>query len=338
MGRLIDGEWHTDAELVDRSDSGAFEREETKFRDFIRDESGGRFQPEAGRYHLYVSYACPWAHRTLLTRALMGLEEVISVDVVAPHRVDQGWEFDPERDGSTRDSIHGSDYLRDVYTAADPEYTGRVTVPVLWDREEETIVNNESEEIIKMFATAFQTLGTRNVALYPPENQAEIDELIDDIYPTINNGVYKTGFAGSQTAYDDAVTTLFDALERYDHHLAENRYLLGEDLSLADVCLFTTLYRFDEVYHTHFKCNRREITDYDHLWPYLRELYRLPGVEATCRMDHVTEHYYRSHTDLNPKGIVPVGPDPDFDAPHGREALAGGPPLALQNAEHAAGD
>jgi putative glutathione S-transferase len=338
MGRLIDGEWHTDAEIADRSDSGAFEREETQFRDSIRHKSDARFQPEAGRYHLYVSYACPWAHRTLLTRALMGLEEVIGVDVVAPHRVDQGWEFDPEREGATTDSIHGTDFLRDVYTAADSAYTGRVTVPVLWDREEETIVNNESEEIIKMVATAFQDLGTRDVALYPPEEQAAIDDLIDDIYPTINNGVYKAGFAGSQGAYDDAVTTLFDALERYDDHLADNRYLLGEDLSLADICLFTTLYRFDEVYHTHFKCNQQEITDYDHLWPYLRELYQLPGVAATCRMDHVKEHYYRSHTDLNPKGLVPLGPAPDFAAPHGRDTLAGGPPTALQNAEQAAGD
>lgn len=338
MGRLIDGEWYTAAKLADRSESDSFEREESQFRDRIRDEPDARFQPEPGRYHLYVSYACPWAHRTLVTRALMGLEEVVSVDVVDPHRVDQGWEFDAERDGCAPDSIHGADYLREVYTAADSEYTGRVTVPVLWDRVEETVVNNESEEIIKMFATAFQDLGTRDVALYPPDDQGPIDDLIDDIYPAINNGVYKAGFAGSQGAYDEAVTTLFAALDRYDQHLADNRYLLGEDLSLADVCMFTTLYRFDEVYHTHFKCNRREITDYDNLWPYLRELYQLPGVAATCHMDHVKEHYYRSHTDLNPKGLIPLGPDPDFDAPHGRDGLAGGPPTALQNAEQAAGD
>jgi putative glutathione S-transferase len=338
MGRLIDGEWHTAADMVDREDDGTFDREETTFRDAVRDDPEARFQPARDRYHLYVSYACPWAHRALLTRALLGLEDVISVDVVDPHRIDQGWEFAPEKDGCTPDSIHGAEYLRDVYTAADPTYTGRVTVPVLWDTQEATIVNNESEEIIKMFATAFESFATRDVDLYPRDRQAEIDEVIDDIYPSINNGVYRAGFAGSQSAYDRAVEELFDALASYDEHLAESRYLLGTDLTLADVCMFTTLYRFDEVYHTHFKCNRRQITDYDNLWGYLRELYQLPGVVETCRMDHVKEHYYRSHEDLNPAGLIPVGPEPPFEAPHERDRLAGGPPSTLTGQEQTAGD
>jgi putative glutathione S-transferase len=338
MGRLIDGEWHTDAETIDHEDDGEFDREETQFRDTVRDDPGATHQPAAGRYHLYVSYACPWAHRTLLTRALMDLEDAISVDVVHPHRIDQGWEFGQHRDGCTPDTIHGSGYLREVYTAADPGYTGRVTVPVLWDREEETIVNNESEEIIKMLADAFGDIGTNAVDLYPTGQREAIDDVIGDIYPSINNGVYRAGFAGSQSAYDAAVTELFDALDHWNDHLAENRYLLGADLTLADVCLFTTLYRFDEVYHTHFKCNRREITDYDHLWGYLRELYQLPGVAATCRMDHVKEHYYRSHEDLNPGGLIPTGPDPGFETPHGRDELAGGPPDALADGRMAAED
>lgn len=338
MGRLIDGEWYTAAEISDREDDGAFKREETTFREAVRPETDARFQPAADRYHLYVSYACPWAHRAFLTRALLGLEDVISVDIVDPLRIDQGWEFTPEKDGCTSDSIHGAEYLRDVYTAADPTYTGRVTVPVLWDTVEETIVNNESEEIIKMFATAFSTFGTRDVDLYPSDRQDEIDNVIEDIYPSINNGVYRAGFAGSQSAYDRAVEELFTALEVYDEHLGEHRYVVGEHLTLADVCMFTTLYRFDEVYHTHFKCNRHRIADYDNLWGYLRELYQLPGVAATCRMDHVKEHYYRSHEDLNPAGLIPIGPSPTFEAPHDRERLSGGPPTALTGEEQTADD
>jgi len=326
---MIDGEWHTEEEMVEHEDDGEFDRAETSFRDWIRDDPGAEFQPEAGRYHLYVSYACPWAHRTLVTRALMGLEDAISVDVVDPHRVDQGWEFTPGKGNCTEDSIFGSEYLREVYAAADPDYTGRVTVPVLWDRERGTIVNNESEDVMKIFADAFRGVAERDVDLYPEERREEMDDVIDDIYPAINNGVYRAGFAGTQEAYERAVGELFDALDRYDDRLADHRYLLGEDLTLADVAMFTTLYRFDEVYHTHFNCNRRQVTDYGDLWGYLRELYQLPGVVGTCHMDHVKEHYYRSHTDLNPDDLVPVGPDPDFGAPHGREDLPGGPPAAL---------
>jgi putative glutathione S-transferase len=335
MGRMIDGEWHTETEMLEREDDGEFDRAETTFRDWVCDDPEARFQPEGGRYHLYVSYACPWAHRALLARALLGLTDAISVDVVDPHRVDQGWEFAPEKEGCTTDSIFGADYLREVYAAADPEYTGRVTVPVLWDREEETIVNNESEEIIKMLAAAFGDVAERDLELYPANRRDDIDAIIEDIYPSINNGVYRAGFAGSQEVYERAVGELFDALERYDDLLADQRYLAGEELTLADVCMFTTLYRFDEVYHTHFKCNRRHVTDYENLWGYVRELYQLPGVADTCVMDHVKEHYYRSHTDLNPTGFVAVGPDPDFAAPHDRDALSGGPPAALGGAPSA---
>jgi putative glutathione S-transferase len=322
---MLDGEWYTDEEMLDHDDGGEFQREETTFRDWLDPADA-----EAGRYHLYVSYACPWAHRTLLTRALKGLEDAITVDVVDPVRIDQGWEFSPEKDQTTPDTVNGSDYLREVYAAADPDYTGRVTVPVLWDRERETIVNNESEEIIELLDTAFGDVAGRDVTLYPEGRRDEIDAVIDDIYPDVNNGVYRAGFADSQGAYEDAVADLFDALDRYDDLLADQRYLLGEDLTLADVCMFTTLYRFDEVYHTHFKCNRRQVTDYENLWGYLRELYQLPGVADTCHMDHVKQHYYRSHDHLNPKRLVPEGPAPDFEAPHDRDELPGGPPAALE--------
>ncbi|MFB6119769.1 MAG: glutathione S-transferase family protein [Halobacteriaceae archaeon] len=325
MGRMIDGEWFTDAEMLEHDESGEFQRTTTTFRDRVDPADA-----EAGRYHLYVSYACPWAHRTLLVRALKGLGDAISVSVVDPHRVDQGWEFDATKEGCTPDTVNDSDYLREVYATADPDYTGRVTVPVLWDTQEETIVNNESEEIIKILDTAFDDVAENDVTLYPEDRQDDVDEIIDDIYPDINNGVYRAGFAGSQSAYEDAVDDLFSALDRYDDLLADQRYLLGEDLTLADVCMFTTLYRFDEVYHTHFKCNHRRIVDYENLWGYVRELYQLPGVAETCVMDHVKEHYYKSHTDLNPAGLVPVGPAPDFEAPHDRDSLPGGPPAALE--------
>jgi len=329
---MIDGEWYTEAEMLDHDDGGEFERTETSFRDRVEDDPDARFAPDARRYHLYVSYACPWAHRALITRALMGLEDAITVDVVDPYRENDGWQFTPEKDGCTPDSVNGADYLREVYATADPDYTGRVTVPVLWDREHETIVNNESEEIIKMLADAFDGLADRDVDLYPAENRGEIDRTIDDIYPSINNGVYRAGFADTQAAYEAAVEELFDALDEYDDLLGRQRYLAGDRLTLADVCMFTTLYRFDEVYHTHFRCNRRHVTDHPNLWGYVRELYQLPGVAATCEMDHIKRHYYRTHLDVNPKQIVPVGPAPDFDAPHDRDDLPGGPPAALRAA------
>ncbi|MFQ3295558.1 MAG: putative glutathione S-transferase [Natrialbaceae archaeon] len=328
MGRLIDGDWQTE-ETLEHSDEGRFQRQETTFRDRIRPDPAAEFPAEPGRYHLYVSRACPWAHRTTLVRQLKGLADVISLDVVDPVRIDQGWEFTPEKDDCTPETVNGADYLRDVYTAADPEYTGRVTVPVLWDKERGTIVNNESEEIIKMLDTAFDEYATRDLTLYPEDRRDEIDRLIDEIYNPINNGVYRAGFAGTQDAYETAVGELFDALDRWESVLDDQRYLAGDQLTLADVCLFPTLYRFDSVYHTHFKCNVRRIADYPNLRNYLRELYQLPGVAATCNMEHVKEHYYRSHDDINPSGLVAVGPDEEFDEEHDRDRLTGGPPAAL---------
>jgi putative glutathione S-transferase len=328
MNMLVDGEWRTDA-YETTNDDGEFERSTTSFRNRVRDDPDAEHPVEPDRYHLYVSYACPWAHRTLLVRQLKGLDDVLSVDVVDPHRQNDGWEFTPEKDGCTADTINGAEYLRDVYTAADAEYTGRVTVPVLWDTQTETIVNNESAEIIRMLDVDFDRLATTDVDLYPEASRDEVDRLIDAIYEPINNGVYRAGFASSQTAYEDAVTELFAALDDWDEQLGDQRYLAGERLTEADVCMFTTLIRFDHVYHTHFKCNRRLIADYPNLREYVRELYGLPGVAETVDIDHITEHYYRSHTDLNPAGIVPVGPEHWFEAEADRSGLAGGPPAGL---------
>ncbi|WP_323192706.1 glutathione S-transferase family protein [Halostella sp. PRR32] len=328
MNMLVDGEWRTDA-YESTNEEGEFERQETSFRDWVRDAPGAKFTPEEGRYHLYVSLACPWAHRTLVTRALKGLDHAISVDVVDPYRQNDGWEFSPEKEDCTSDTIHGSDYLREVYTAADPEFTGRVTVPVLWDRKRETIVNNESEEIMRMFDLAFDDIATNDVDLYPEGYRDDIDRIIDEIYEPINNGVYRAGFADTQEAYERAVGELFDALDHWDEMLADRRYLAGDRLTEADIAMFTTLIRFDAVYHTHFKCNVRQIADYDDLWSYLRELYQLPGVAETVNLEQIKTHYYRSHTDLNPKQIVPAGPDIDFTVDHDRDRLPGGPPAAL---------
>jgi putative glutathione S-transferase len=328
MNMLIDGEWQTDVHETTNED-GEFERSTTSFRDRVRDDPDADHPVEPNRYHLYVSYACPWAHRTLLLRRLTGLEDVISVDVVDPHRRNDGWEFAPDKAGCTPDTVNGSEYLRDIYTTAQAEYTGRVTVPVLWDREAGTIVNNESAEIIRMLDVAFDRLATNDVDLYPPEHRDDVDRLIEAIYEPINNGVYRAGFAGSQEAYENAVQELFDALDRWDESLGDQRFLAGDLLTEADVCMFTTLIRFDHVYHTHFNCNHRLVADYPNLREYVRELYALPGVAETVNLDHITEHYYRSHTDLNPSGIVPVGPDPWFEAEHSRDHLSGGPPVAL---------
>jgi putative glutathione S-transferase len=273
-----------------------------------------------------VSYACPWAHRTLITRKLLGLGDVLSVDVVDPYRAEGGWQFTPEKEGCTVDSVNGSDYLRELYLEADPEYTGRVTVPVLWDTHDETIVNNESREIMRNLTTAFADLGN-GVDLSPPDLRDEIDAALDRIYEPINNGVYRTGFADTQSAYDEAVTELFDALAHWDAVLEEQRYLVGDQLTEADIAMYTTLVRFDEVYHTHFMCNHKLIREYDNLWPYLRDLYTTPGFGDTTHMDHIKEHYYTTHPGVSPKRIVPMGPDPDFEAPHDRDELPGEPPV-----------
>jgi len=329
MNMLVDGEWRTDT-FQTTNDDGAFERQTTPFRNWIAGsdvpyhvdaEPDDRFSAEAGRYHLYVSYACPWAHRTLLVRALMGLEDAIGVSVVDPYRDDDGWQFTPEKAGCTPDKLHDSDYLRELYVEADPEATCRVTVPVLWDTTEETIVNNESREIIRMLTTGFRGIAERDIDLAPEANREEIDEIITQIYEPINNGVYKAGFATEQEQYDEAVTELFDALDHWNEVLADQRFLAGDQLTEADICMFTTLIRFDHVYHTHFMCNVQYIHQYDNLWPYLRDVYQQPGVAETVDIDHITEHYYTTHPDVTPHGIIAEGPELDFDAPHDRDEL-----------------
>ena len=324
MGRnmLVDGEWQTDTEPY-TDEEGAFDRAETSFRDWIRDEPDAQFQPAPDRYHLYIARNCPWAHGAALTRQLAGLTDTISMDIVDPWREDDGWEFTPEKDGCTPDTVNGCDYLRDVYVKADAEYTGRVTVPVLWDRTEETIVNNESIEIMRMFATAFTDYGD-GINLYPAGYQDTIDRIIDYIYDSINNGVYRAGFADSQAAYDDAVTAVFDALDHWNDVLADQRYLAGDRLTLADVRLFPTLIRFDTAYHTAFKCDKQYLYEYDNLWPYLRDLYQTPGVADTVRLDHIRdEGYFQGE-------ITPIGPDLDFTAPHERDQLPGTRPVSPQ--------
>jgi len=330
---LVDGEWRIDVEPSTDED-GAFDRVETTFRNWVepslhdaegssgeqpRDsgDSVARFRPEAGRYHLYIARNCPWAHGAALVRRLAGLTDAVTMDVVDPWREDDGWEFSPEKNGCTPDTVNGCAYLRDVYRKADPAYTGRVTVPVLWDRREETIVNNESIEIMRMFATAFADVGADGVDLYPEGYRAEIDRIIASIYDSINNGVYRAGFAETQAAYDEAVQGVFDALDHWDSVLADQRYLAGDRLTLADVRLFPTLIRFDTAYHTAFKCDRQYIAQYDNLWPYLRDLYQTPGVAETVNMDHIRDQGYFQGE------ITPVGPDLDFEAPHDRDRLSG---------------
>ncbi|MHC3437221.1 glutathione S-transferase family protein [Natrialbaceae archaeon A-gly3] len=329
MNMLVDGEWRTDAyETTD--ETGAFERQKTPFRDWVRDDSDTRFQPEPGRYHLYISYACPWAHRTLIARSILGLEDAISASVVDPYRGEDGWQFSPEKDGCTRDHVYDADYLRELYVRADPDATCRVTVPVLWDREEETIVNNESREIMRMFTTAFRDLGTREVDLYPEGYREEVDRILEAIYEPINNGVYRAGFATEQKPYDEAVEELFAELDRWDDVLTDQRYLAGDRLTEADIAMFTTLVRFDQVYHTHFMCNRQYVREYGTLWPYLRDLYQTPGFGETVNMAHIKEHYYTTHPEVNPHRIVARGPDLEFTAPHDRGALPGGSPTSLE--------
>jgi len=331
MGRdmLVDGEWRTDVERM-TDDDGNYDRYETDFRDWVAgayrdadtrassDETD--FEPEAGRYHLYIARNCPWAHGAALVRQLAGLTDAVTMDIVDPVREDEGWEFSPEKEGCTADTVHGSEYLREVYTAADPEYTGRVSVPVLWDREYETIVNNESIEVMRSFATAFDDVGEAGVDLYPEGYREEVDRVVDAIYDSLNNGVYRAGFADSQAAYDDAVSDVFDALDHWDSVLADQRYLAGDRLTLADVRVFPTLVRFDQCYHTAFKCNRQYVHQYEHLWPYLRDLYQTPGVSETVVMEHIKDDgYYQGE-------ITPIGPDLDFEAPHDRDRLPGESP------------
>ncbi|MDX6749496.1 glutathione S-transferase family protein [Geminicoccaceae bacterium 1502E] len=323
MGLLVEGRWQ-DRWYDTASTGGRFERKESSFRSWITPDgragpSGeGGFPAEAGRYHLYVSLACPWAHRTLIFRRLKGLEEMIGVSVVHWHMGEEGWTFE-EAPGATGDRLHGRRFLHEVYTTAEPRYTGRVTVPVLWDRERRTIVSNESAEIIRMLNGAFDKIGATPGDYYPQPLREEIDRLNGRIYPTVNNGVYRAGFATTQEAYEEAVREVFGSLDWLEELLSRRRYLAGERITEADWRLFTTLIRFDAVYHGHFKCNLRRIADYPALHGWLRELYQWPGIAGTVDFDHIKRHYYGSHRTINPTGIVPLGPHLDLAAPHGRD-------------------
>ena len=326
MGQLVNGVWET-GPVDTKKTGGAFRRGTSGFRNWITPDGApgpsgeGGFAAESGRYHLYVSYACPWAHRALIFRALKGLEPHIGVSVVHPDMLDDGWSFAEGFDGATGDTLHGLAFLRDLYVKADAGVSGRVTVPVLWDRERGTIVSNESAEIIRMFNSAFDAITGDGQDFRPPALRDGIEEVNARVYDTLNNGVYKCGFASTQEAYDAAVRPLFETLDWLERRLSENRYLTGERITEADWRLFPTLVRFDTVYHGHFKCNRKRLVDYPNLWAYTRELYQWPGVAATVRMDHITRHYHYSHESINPHRIVPVGPVLDFGAPHGRSAM-----------------
>jgi len=326
MGQLVNGEWSS-AWYDTSKTGGAFKRDTSRFRNWVTADGSagpsgeGGFKAEAGRYHLYVSHACPWAHRTLIFRALKGLEGMIDVSAVHPEMLNDGWTFGDDFDGATGDKLFGSAFMRDIYTRADPQISGRVTVPVLWDKKQGTIVSNESAEIIRMLNTAFDGLTGNTDDYYPEALRAEIDAVNARIYDEVNNGVYKSGFATTQEAYEKAVYPLFDALDWLEERLSTRRYLMGDTLTEADWRLFTTLVRFDNVYHLHFKCNRRRIVDYPALWAYTRDLYQHPGVAQTVRMDHIVRHYHYSHDTINPNRIIPINPVLDFDAPHGRASL-----------------
>ena len=326
MGMLIDGVWTPDRPWT-RTERGDFVRAQSAFRDWVRADGSSGWPAEAGRYHLFVSYACPWAHRTLIYRCLKGLESAISVSVVAPLMLRDGWTF-----GGASDPASGHRFLHEVYSEAAPSYSGRVTVPVLWDRKTRRIVSNESSEIIRMMDWEMGPMGASGPVLCPPDLRARIDTLNTTIYDTVNNGVYRCGFAQTQAAYEEAFAALFETLDGLDALLLGQRYLVGDRITEADWRLFTSLVRFDTVYVGHFKCNARRIADYPALSAYLRELYQMPGIRETVHMDHIKTHYYGSHLSINPTGIVPVGPVLDLDAPHGRETLAAAAPLPSPSA------
>jgi putative glutathione S-transferase len=326
MGLLVEGRWQD--QWYESSKDGAFQREQAKRRNWVTADgrpgpSGeGGFKAEAGRYHLYVSLACPWAHRTLIVRKLKGLESLIDVSVVSWLMRENGWTFDKQT-GSTGDALDGHTFMYQRYLADTPDYTGRVTVPVLWDKKLQRIVSNESSEIIRMFNSAFDDLTGNRLDLYPEALRPEINQLNDRIYPAVNNGVYRAGFATSQGAYEEAFDEVFAELDALEKLLGEKRYLSGEYLTEADVRLFTTLIRFDAVYHGHFKCNLRRIADYPNLSNWLREMYQLPGVASTVDFVHIKHHYYASHATINPTGVVPKGPEQDFSGAHDRARLSG---------------
>jgi putative glutathione S-transferase len=327
MGLLIDGEWRDDSHDVKKMQNGRFVRPQTRYRNWVTPDGGagptgeGGFPAERGRYHLYVALSCPWAHRTVIFRRLKALEDVISMSVVEPVQGDRGWQFGTYP-GATLDSVNHKASLADVYLVADPRFSGRVTVPALWDKERRTIVNNESAEIIRMLNSAFGRFTDATTDYYPAPLRDEIDRVNARVYDTVNNGVYRAGFATAQEAYEEAFRALFATLDDIEQRLSRSRYVAGAALTEADWRLFTTLVRFDAVYHGHFKCNLRRIGDYPNLSNYLRDLYQVPGVAETVNLDHIKHHYYGSQRHINPTGIVPLGPELDFTAPHDRARLA----------------
>jgi putative glutathione S-transferase len=329
MGLLVKGQWQDRWYDTDAT-GGRFERSEAVFRHWITVDGkaglrgDGGFKAEAGRYHLYASYACPWVHRVLIYRALKGLESMIDVSFVHWFMGDKGWTFQSDDAGLVGDKLSGKDYLYEVYQQADPDFTGRVTVPILWDKRQNTIVSNESSEIIRMLNSAFDNIGATPGDYYPDVHRNAIDSINDRVYNTLNNGVYKCGFATTQAAYDEAIVPLFDTLEWLELQLAEQRFLCGDHPLEADWRLLPTLLRFDMVYNGHFKCNLKRLVDYPNLWAYTRDLYQWPGIRTTCNFWHAKHHYLESHETVNPHRIVPIGPAIDFDEPHGREQLTTG--------------
>ena len=325
MGQLVEGEWTT-GKLT--GDDGAFKRSESSFRNWVTADGApgpsgeGGFKAESGRYHLYVSLACPWAHRALVAREAKGLADHIDVSVVHPDMLEDGWTFDDSFPGATGDRLMGKRFLREIYVAAEPKATTRVTVPVLWDKQRETIVSNESAEIIRMFDQAFDGVSGGGPRLWPEDLREAIEPVNARIYDTLNNGVYKSGFATTQKAYEAAVVPLFETLDWLEDRLSSSRYLMGERITEADWRLYTTLARFDAVYFGHFKCNIRRLCDMPALWGYARELYQRPEARSTTDFAHIKRHYHYSHESINPHRIVPLGPELDWDAPHGRERLA----------------
>ena len=319
-GAFVEGERKTERQW--QNTDGRFVRSTTSFRDWVTSNGSNGFSAEAGRYHLYVAWACPWAHRTVIMRTLKGLEDAVGISAVGSFMGEDGWAFYDEP-GVIPDTVNGARYLREVYAKADPDHTGRVTTPVLWDKKTGTIVNNESREIVRMLDTEFGEFATTDADFFPEGLRDDIDATIDAIYEPVNNGVYRSGFATQQEAYEEAVTEVFDALDHWEDVLASRRYLCGKRITEADWCLFPTLVRFDSAYHGHFKCNLRRIVDYPNLWGYLKDLYQQPGVCGTVNMDHIKKHYYESHESINPTRLVPRGPILDFTEAHDREALSG---------------
>jgi glutathionyl-hydroquinone reductase len=317
MGKLIEGVWRDEGYATDKT-GGKFVRWDSAFRDSVTADGSSGFGAEAGRYHLYLSWACPWAHRTLIFLKLKKLEQAVSVSFVEPLMLENGWTFAP-----AGDPVNGAERLYEIYQMANPAYNGRVTVPVLWDKQTKTIVNNESSEIIRMLNSEFNAFGDADVDFYPVHLRSEIDAINEDVYSRINNGVYRVGFATTQEAYEEAFDALFLALDALDTRLSTQRYLVGDQLTEADWRLFTTLVRFDAVYVGHFKCNHKRIVDYTNLWGYLRELYQVPGIAQSVNMDQIKTHYYASHRMINPTGVVPRGPVINFNTPHGREKIKG---------------